>query len=289
MDRSEKILSDIEEYILFLEGQGHTLSLSFYQKHFQRLIPSLVKYDMHPHPVCNYVKSAPECENKCYINKKKLEACSIRHPVFCTCFAGVEEYIFPVNKDGKRLLCIHVSGFAKKSARSRRNIKNTAALFHSNKYSQLIDLLNTAPPDMREVSAFISPLVYMFKMLFESEAEEASLSLSVSPYKTVFLKISEYIAQNFMKDISLKNIAKDLGYSASYLSFVAKKEGGSTIHSMITEIRLENAARLLASSQLSITEVAFACGFGDSNHFSTVFKKKYSLPPLSYKKSMQKR
>ena len=51
----------------------------------------------------------------------------------------------------------------------------------------------------------------------------------------------------------------------------------------INEVRLQNAKRLLRSTGMSITEIAYAVGFSDSNYFSSVFKKHTGMTPGEYR------
>ena len=88
-----------------------------------------------------------------------------------------------------------------------------------------------------------------------------------------------------MNDISAETIAGVLGYSASYLRTVFKKLGGTALQNKINDVRLENAKFLLLNTAMTVTDVAFHCGFVDSNYFSVVFKKKFGIPPLMFRKS----
>lgn len=63
-----------------------------------------------------------------------------------------------------------------------------------------------------------------------------------------------------------------------------KQETGQTVNQHLTQVRIENAKRLLAS--ISVTETAFEVGFNDSNYFSTVFKKQTGHTPNGFKKRL---
>ncbi|MGR3343854.1 MAG: helix-turn-helix domain-containing protein, partial [Paracoccaceae bacterium] len=45
------------------------------------------------------------------------------------------------------------------------------------------------------------------------------------------------------------------------------------------ELRLDKSQSLLRNSPLSVTEIALACGFANSSHFSRVYSAKYRHPP----------
>ena len=67
------------------------------------------------------------------------------------------------------------------------------------------------------------------------------------------------------------------------MQYIFKKEGQTTIKSYINKVRLDKAKYLLTHSYLNVTDIAFDCGFSDSNYFSTAFKNKYGTSPKKYR------
>jgi transcriptional regulator GlxA family with amidase domain len=49
-------------------------------------------------------------------------------------------------------------------------------------------------------------------------------------------------------------------------------------------VRLQKAAEMLLTSESNVTEVAFACGFNDSNYFSSLYHKEFGMPPSQFKR-----
>jgi len=67
---------------------------------------------------------------------------------------------------------------------------------------------------------------------------------------------------------------------------IFKKETGLNFSEYVTLVRLNYAEELLCQpGKKSITEIACACGFNESNYFSYRFKEKYSVSPLQFAKS----
>jgi AraC-like DNA-binding protein len=52
----------------------------------------------------------------------------------------------------------------------------------------------------------------------------------------------------------------------------------------LTSLRIEDAKLLLLNSELTVTEIAFSVGYGDSNYFSNIFKQKVGMSPRDYRK-----
>ncbi|MBO5479965.1 MAG: helix-turn-helix transcriptional regulator [Clostridia bacterium] len=92
----------------------------------------------------------------------------------------------------------------------------------------------------------------------------------------------KYIETNYAEHISVKQISNELGVSASFLSRIFKKEIGGTIHEYLNQYRIAKAISLLKTH--SVTEVAYACGFCDTSHFISIFKKYTGNTPMQYKK-----
>ena len=79
-------------------------------------------------------------------------------------------------------------------------------------------------------------------------------------------------------------LAKATGVSYSTLRTVFRKETGTTLGQYHLGLRLEKACRLLARTTLSVTAIAERAGFCNQKHFSSIFKRKFGDPPLTYRK-----
>lgn len=89
-----------------------------------------------------------------------------------------------------------------------------------------------------------------------------------------------YIQENYMSQIKLAQVAKMLSVSEEHLSRIFKKEITFGFSEYLTLIRLQKAEHMLKNEpSRTITEVAYACGFNDSNYFSYKFKKAYGATP----------
>lgn len=95
-----------------------------------------------------------------------------------------------------------------------------------------------------------------------------------------------FIAKQFYDcNLSVATVANHLGISPNYYSTIFKRETGMTIGEYIAEIRLANAAYLLQTTNMKLYEVSGAIGISDANYLSILFKKRYGVSPLSYRKT----
>lgn len=105
-----------------------------------------------------------------------------------------------------------------------------------------------------------------------------------SEVNAIISKITSYISKNFSQDIALSKTAEKAGFSDCYFSKFFKTQTGFGFKEFLLITRLREAKKLLSATELSVCEIAFACGFNDSNYFSSVFKKKEGVTPLEYRK-----
>ena len=277
----EKIIHDIEQYIKFLEQNGYIISLTFMPTHLKNSFLPLIQYDLHPHRICSYLKANKGTLGRCVSNKKSLIKKDIKKPYYACCYAGVEEFLFPVRYEEQLIVCIHISGFRGLLKRSSRFMKQTSTLCDE-RFAELYSELSEDIPSLEQVSSFTEPLSYMLKEFckcaqLEKETDDATSNLY---YKALHL-----LYEGEIESWSCTELSKRMNYSESYMRYVFKKAGNISLQTKINQIRLEKAKRFLKYSNEAVTQIAFSLGFSDSNYFSTYFKKHTGVSPLTYRKS----
>ena len=93
-----------------------------------------------------------------------------------------------------------------------------------------------------------------------------------------------YIEKYYMKDISLDEISMIAGYSKSHFSRTFKEKMGVNFSRYLVQVRIENAEKLLTSSNQSIYDISTEVGFNDYSYFSKAFKDTYGLSPKEYRR-----
>jgi two-component system, response regulator YesN len=97
-------------------------------------------------------------------------------------------------------------------------------------------------------------------------------------------------AQNFIRQqytsstLTLESIAQQLQVSPAYLSRIIKQGLGTTFVSLVTEMRIKKAIKLLHSSNLQVCQIAEEVGYESQHYFSTAFKKIVGVSPNQYRK-----
>ena len=277
------MLQDIKNYIEFLHTSGFAVSLSFSDEPLTPFVSSLLAYDFHPHSVCDYLKNNKNTVGRCYANKRALFKIDLKKPFYGCCYAGVEEFVFPVLYREALIARIHVSGYKGNLKRSARFASRIAPLCDEGFFKAYEELSNAAP-GLAFVSSFIAPLSHMLCAYYE-QLQKAPIALDSNCI--IYHKALQIIYESEMPTISCKELSQKLNYAESYLRYVFKKACGMSVQAKINQIRLEKAKRLLSGSRSSVTQIAYALGFCDSNYFSAYFKKQTGISPLAYRKSFK--
>jgi AraC family transcriptional regulator len=97
-------------------------------------------------------------------------------------------------------------------------------------------------------------------------------------------QISDHLDQE--QDISLAVVAEEVGMSYYHFSRSFKQSIGLSPINYITRQRIERAKRLLAETELPISEIALRTGFSSQSHFTTSFRRLAGVTPSSFRRGM---
>lgn len=97
-------------------------------------------------------------------------------------------------------------------------------------------------------------------------------------------RLIEYIRKNYQDGISLKKMSIELGYNYSYLSGMFNKTFGCGFMKFVNRLKLEDAAELLRTEDLSVAEVCSYCGFNNIRTLNAQFREEYGTTPTEYRK-----
>lgn len=99
----------------------------------------------------------------------------------------------------------------------------------------------------------------------------------------IVYKVVKYVAANFRNNISMEDMARDLGVSKYVLSRVFSGTFHTNYCQYVNGVRLNYACAYLENTKNSITEISMDCGFESQRTFNRVFKKKYRVTPREYR------
>ncbi|EKQ51030.1 response regulator [Clostridium sp. Maddingley MBC34-26] len=99
-------------------------------------------------------------------------------------------------------------------------------------------------------------------------------------------KAKQYIKDNYSDyDISVETLCSKLHVSPTYFSTIFKRETGMNFVNYLTTLRLEEAVKLLNTTDDKTYIIAEKVGYPEANYFSYVFKKKFGVSPSKYRKN----
>lgn len=109
---------------------------------------------------------------------------------------------------------------------------------------------------------------------------------SISDKERHVQHVVSFIEGNYMNDLTLERIARDMHITKHYLSTLFKEVTGTTVFTYLYHRRINQAKIMLRlNPQLSITDISQASGFKHLAHFSRMFKATVGMTPEYYRKS----
>ncbi|WP_409291320.1 response regulator [Peribacillus sp. SCS-37] len=105
----------------------------------------------------------------------------------------------------------------------------------------------------------------------------------VSYNEKLIIDLKNFINANYKEPIVLDDLGKLFHKNPAYLCNLFSKAGGSTIFEYITKVRLNNAKRLLRTTNLKVSEICKQSGYENQKYFNQVFKKHIGMTPGLYR------
>ena len=101
--------------------------------------------------------------------------------------------------------------------------------------------------------------------------------------------VISFIKEDLTADLSLEKVAEYASFSPIHFHNCFKRSTGKTLREFVEEERLSRATELLVSTDMTLSEIAYASGFSSQSYFSAVFQKRKGISPRKYAREMQKK
>lgn len=96
------------------------------------------------------------------------------------------------------------------------------------------------------------------------------------------------IQKNYMKDISISQLAEKYNLTANYLSTVFHHKAGCRFVEYLTEVRITHAKKLLLTNlSAAVKDIALMVGYTSARHFSVLFQKQTGMTPSAYRRQAE--
>lgn len=145
-----------------------------------------------------------------------------------------------------------------------------------------LDILSYNRRDSYEKAIIFSESLKLYSLLakyFHGNSHNIASPVSSSTYRI----LTEFINENFMKDITLEDLSKHLNYSKTYTSKIFKELMGTSFKKSITIARLNKASEYLINTNMSINEIAYKCGYNNVRSFYKQFTLINHTNPSAYR------
>lgn len=124
----------------------------------------------------------------------------------------------------------------------------------------------------------------VFRFMLELERHFHERSVSATERDRLLADTRRYILERLKRRVDTTELAERQGMTRSHFAHHFKNATGRPPADYVTEVRLAEAARLLTTTDSTLTELAERCGFADANHLCKSFRRRYHLSPGAYRK-----
>ena len=135
--------------------------------------------------------------------------------------------------------------------------------------------------DTTEMNRGIAVLIFD---LFSRLRRESFVADTADNKRALPNRMKRYIDKNIYNGISTEGLSSKFFFSKAYISRIFRKEFGITPKQYISERRIVAAKYLLASTELSIAQIADRLSYADSKHFANAFRDAEGVSPSDYRR-----
>ena len=124
----------------------------------------------------------------------------------------------------------------------------------------------------------------LMHVLRETETDQIGSSTEATDEAIrLIYKAIEHINHNYKRKITALDCSKEIGMSYSYFSRTFKSVTGKSFSEFLSDTRLDSAKRHLLTTDKSVTEIAFDCGYSDACYFIAEFRRKTGTTPKQFR------
>ena len=135
------------------------------------------------------------------------------------------------------------------------------------------------------LQSLILKLIYI---LSENSASVVKFTPKSNNRKTIERAL-EYINNNLSADLTLEKLASAANFNTIYFHKLFKASTGKTLHEYVEDQRIKKSVNLLISTDMTLTQIAYECGFSSQSYFSYAFKRRMGTSPRDYVKKIVER
>ena len=121
----------------------------------------------------------------------------------------------------------------------------------------------------------------------DGESDKARAVDYFNPTHKTVSNVAAYINNNYSEDITLTSISNQFFISPCYFSRIFKAATGFSFVEYLNGVRLKEARKLLAKTNLPVSDIGDRVGYKSNTHFGRAFKAAFGISPTLYRKKAQ--
>lgn len=127
-------------------------------------------------------------------------------------------------------------------------------------------------------------LLELFGLIFETNHYTLSSPSNNTDYKheKQLKSVFEYIENHYSSQITLQQLSRISGMSAKYFCRYFQTIAHKTPMDYLNYYRIERSCVLLCTTDLTVTAIAYDCGFHDCSYYIKLFKRYKNITPKQY-------
>ncbi len=239
-------------------------------------------------PYCQFIRNTAAGNRDCsHCDLQHAREAELTGKEVCyTCHAGLTDVAVPLfDRTGSYIGCMTVGQFHLENA-GELNMQQIRCI--ARKYAldpeKLYDSYLRSPRlTHTQLAALLEFLNIIGRHLRSTHDNILMMEKLHTPEKIESVK--KYLESNFMKKLSINQVAKHFFISSGHLAHMFKKELNVSFGNYLTFLRITKAQEMLSGTSLSVSEISFLCGFGSISQFNRAFRKQLRCAPGEYRKN----
>lgn len=237
-------------------------------------------------PYCQYIRQSVSGNAACsQCDLKYAKDAELSRQELCyTCHAGLTDVMVPLfDRSGNYIGSVTAGQFHLNDNEelSRSQIEDIASRFELDA-DKLYHAYRQSPRLSKvQLEALLGFLNIIGRHLRSTHDNIVMMEKLNTPAKIESVK--KYLESNFMKKLSINQVAKHFFISSGHLAHIFKKELNVSFGNYLTFLRITKAREMLTDTSLSVSEISFLCGFGSISQFNRAFRKHLDCSPGEYR------
>ncbi len=199
-------------------------------------------------------------------------------------YLGFEVYIYKklFTKETEEMLkCFNIDV---EKIREKYNNKDCLSILKTDICIQKLWMeLYNGDPDIGMIRLNVLKILHYFSN--SSDMVQAHTSYLTREQARIAKSVHDILTEDLSTRIPMREISGQLNVSESSLKNYFSAMYGMPVSEYMKKERLKKAASLLSETRLSISDVAYSCGFSNQGRFAKIFKEEYGAFPLEYRRS----